>query len=61
MTKTLLAGAVMTAVFAGGAMAQETRPGVYRTPDERFENLPGYDFAPRYADIQGYRVHYLMT
>lgn len=40
-------------------MAQEIRPGVYRTPDERFENLPDYDFAPRYADIQGYRVHYL--
>ena len=59
MTKTLLGCGVMTAVFAGGAIAQEIRPGVYRTPDERFENLPDYDFAPRYADIQGYRVHYL--
>ncbi|MEL6323979.1 MAG: haloalkane dehalogenase [Pseudomonadota bacterium] len=34
-----------------------------RTPDERFENLPGYDFAPNYLeDLPGYeglRVHYL--
>jgi haloalkane dehalogenase len=35
-----------------------------RTPDERFERLPGYDFAPNYADIDDLdggrlRVHYL--
>jgi haloalkane dehalogenase len=36
-----------------------------RTPDERFENLPGFDFAPRYLEIPGgdgtdsLRVHYL--
>jgi len=34
-----------------------------RTPDDRFENLPGYAFAPRYAeDLPGYdglRMHYL--
>ena len=34
-----------------------------RTPDERFENLPGYDFAPNYVDdlpgYEGLRVHYL--
>ena len=32
---------------------------VYRTPDERFENLPGYPFEPHYADIDGMRMHYL--
>ena len=32
---------------------------IYRTPDERFENLPGYDFAPNYADVDGLRLHYL--
>jgi haloalkane dehalogenase len=42
-----------------GAAADEIRPGVYRTPDERFQNLPGYGFAPHYEDIQGYRIHYL--
>ena len=30
-----------------------------RTPDERFENLPGYTFAPNYTDVDGLRVHYL--
>ena len=47
------------ALVTGAAFAEEVRPGVYRTPDERFENLPGYDFTPHYKDIQGYRVHYL--
>lgn len=34
-----------------------------RTPDERFDNLPGYDFAANYVDdlpgYEGLRVHYL--
>jgi len=34
-----------------------------RTPDARFTNLPGYDFAPHYVDglagYEGLRVHYL--
>ena len=35
-----------------------------RTPDDRFADLPGYDFEPRYADIDDaeggtLRVHYL--
>ncbi len=32
---------------------------VVRTPDERFVNLPGYDFAPLYVDIDGLRMHYI--
>ena len=40
-------------------LADEIRPGVLRTPDSRFENLPGYDFEPNYLDIRGYRVHYI--
>jgi len=37
---------------------------VFRTPDERFENLPGYDFAPHYHMVEGpsgrqLRMHYL--
>ncbi len=40
-------------------LADEIRPGVLRTPDSRFENLPGYDFQPHYLNIRGYRVHYL--
>jgi haloalkane dehalogenase len=30
-----------------------------RTPDERFENLPGYPFAPNYSEVDGLRVHYV--
>ena len=30
-----------------------------RTPDDRFTNLPGYDFEPHYVDIGGLRMHYV--
>ena len=39
--------------------ANEISPGIYRTPDSRFENLPGYSFQPNYAEIDGYRVHFV--
>jgi haloalkane dehalogenase len=32
---------------------------VFRTPDERFEDLPGYDFEPHYSDVDGLRMHYV--
>jgi haloalkane dehalogenase len=32
---------------------------VYRTPDERFAGLSGYEFAPHYADLDGLRMHYV--
>jgi haloalkane dehalogenase len=32
---------------------------IFRTPDERFQDLPGYDFAPNYADVDGLRMHYV--
>jgi hypothetical protein len=31
---------------------------VIRTPEERFNDLPGYPFAPHYIDIDGVRLHY---
>jgi haloalkane dehalogenase len=31
----------------------------FRTPDARFEKLPGYDFEPRYVEVDGLRMHYL--
>src|SRR3954467_8001971 len=30
---------------------------VFRTPEERFASLPGYDFEPHYAEVGGLRVH----
>jgi len=32
---------------------------VLRTPDERFAELPGFAFAPNYADVDGLRMHYV--
>ena len=32
---------------------------VFRTPDERFEGLPGYEFEPNYAEVDGLRMHYV--
>jgi haloalkane dehalogenase len=32
---------------------------VYRTPDERFDGLPGYPWQPRYLEQNGLRMHYL--
>src|SRR4051794_18826627 len=32
---------------------------VFRTPDERFAGLPGYDFEPHYVDVDGLRMHYV--
>ncbi len=31
----------------------------YRTPDERFEGLPGFPFEPSYLELDGLRVAYL--
>jgi haloalkane dehalogenase len=50
----------MKAAECSGAPAAYAAPAVdvYRTPDERFEGLPGYDFEPHYADVDGLRLHY---
>jgi haloalkane dehalogenase len=32
--------------------------GVLRTPEDRFQGLPGYAFEPQYVDVQGLRMHY---
>jgi haloalkane dehalogenase len=30
-----------------------------RTPEERFADLPGYNFQPRYVEVGGLRMHYV--
>ena len=32
---------------------------ILRTPDDRFDNLPDYDFAPHYVQIGDTRLHYV--
>jgi haloalkane dehalogenase len=34
---------------------------IYRTPDERFEELPGYDFEPNHEQVGDLRLHYVDT
>jgi haloalkane dehalogenase len=34
---------------------------VLRTPEERFAGLPGFGYAPRYADVDGLRLAYVET
>ena len=30
-----------------------------RTPDDRFADLPGWTFAPRYVEVEGVRIHFV--
>lgn len=32
---------------------------VFRTPDERFDNLPGYPYEPHYVEVDGLRLHHV--
>jgi len=45
--------------LSGAPGHDEVRPGVLRTPDERFAHLPEFKFEPHYHEVGGYRVHYL--
>ena len=36
-----------------------SRVEAYRTPDERFDALPGYAFEPHYVEQDGLRMHYV--
>ena len=40
-------------------MERQLLTDVFRTPDDRFAQLPRYDFPPSYADIDGLRSHYI--
>jgi haloalkane dehalogenase len=49
---------VATAAMEAGMLASPA-VDVFRTPDERFEGLPGYEFEPHYTEIDGLRLHYV--
>lgn len=59
MTRISLGLALLATSIAGPSGGEEVRAGLLRTPDERFQDLPGFDFEPRYREIEGYRVHFL--
>lgn len=41
------------------AEVNEVKPGVLRTPDESFTNLPDFPFEAMYVEVDGYRIHYV--
>jgi len=51
--------AVLTSLIPEVMSADEIRPGVFRTPDARFENLLDYPFEPHYFEHEGLRMHYV--
>jgi haloalkane dehalogenase len=51
--------AAVLAVLALQSSTEWEAGRVARTPEERFANLPDFPFAPHYAEVSGYRVHYL--
>lgn len=56
MNKILL---LLGLVLSGLAVAEEVKPGIVRTADERFAGLDDYPFAPHYMQIGDVRLHYL--
>jgi haloalkane dehalogenase len=55
---TAIAGSA-AALASGVDGGEEIRTGVLRTPDERFANLPDFNFTPHYCEVGGHRIHYL--
>jgi len=49
--KWLISLILIALCFASNALSEEIRPGVFRTPDEHFENLKDYSFAPHYLEV----------
>lgn len=50
--------------MSGSSDRQPARPGVLRTPDEQFANLPGFPYPPKYVDVtarrlEPVRMHYV--
>jgi len=35
------------------------KPGVLRTPDECFDDIADFPFAPHYSEVDGYRIHFV--
>ena len=47
------------AAMAGGGALPANLPDVVRTPDERFDEIPDFVFAPRYRDVEGLRLAHI--
>ncbi|MEL6829352.1 MAG: haloalkane dehalogenase [Pseudomonadota bacterium] len=54
----LVVGAIGS-IFALQAPTSWKTGEIVQTPDDRFQDLSDYPFQPNYADVLGYRVHYV--
>ncbi len=50
---------ILILLISHQGFSDEIKPGVMRTPEDRFANLVGYPFKPHYIVIDGMRLHYL--
>lgn len=50
---------VCATLSATPGYAEEIRPGIFRTPEARFQNLTDYPFQPNYLQINDVRMHYI--
>ena len=61
--KSLISLILIACSVASNAFSDEIRPGVFRTPDERFENLKDFPFEPHYLEVDSQlgklRMHYV--
>ncbi|MEX0741044.1 MAG: haloalkane dehalogenase [Pseudohongiella sp.] len=48
-----------TALSATAVLGEEIAPGIFRTPDLHFADLPDYPFQPNYVMIDNLRMHYV--
>jgi len=55
----LLVVSALVAVASLQSSSEWVAGEVVRTPEKRFANLPDYPFEPHYAEVSGYRLHYL--
>ena len=46
-------------LFTTSVSADEISPGIFRTPEARFQGLADYPFAPNYLQLDDVRMHYV--
>lgn len=51
--------ALLALLIGGPTNAEEVKPGILRTPDERFAGLTDFPYAPNYMQVGEVRLHYL--
>jgi haloalkane dehalogenase len=59
MTRAVENAVAAASLFCVAACGSGEPGEIVRTPDERFANLPGFDYEPHYIEIDGLRILYV--